>query len=518
MRVAAVDIGSNSIHMVIAEVEADGRFRVLDRAKDMVRLGGRAHNEGALSDGVMDAGIATLTKLKTLAERNDVTRVQAVATSAVREAANGGDFINRVKEEVGWRIKVIQGLEEARLIYLGVRHAMDLSGKTPSLIVDIGGGSVELIVVESGEPVFMDSLKLGVARLTDRYLKKDPPRDKELDALAEAIESELGPFKKFLARSSQSAIEQVIGTSGTMLNLIAMAAHRAGNEPGGKHPWHVTNASDLRRLRKKIVRSDRGERATIKKLDSKRVDLIVAGASVADAIVDATGCKSVVACTWALREGVLLDFINRHQPGIAEVERYDNPRIRSVVRLARHLGETSKHGEQVASLALQIFDQLAGKLDLTPESREWLHYAALLHDIGHHIEHKNHHRHAHYLISNGELLGFKREEIEVIALVARYHRKAMPKESDSEFASIGDNLKPLVRKLSTLLRIADSLDRSHFGVVKQIKTKWEKKRLTFTLDTGDADAALEIWDAEQRSKPLRQEIERDIVFNVATAP
>ncbi len=515
MRVAAVDVGSNSIHMVIAEVEADGRFRVLDRAKDMVRLGGRAHSEGALSDTVIDAGVQTLANLSTLAERHGVTRVQAVATSAVREAANGGDFIRRVKEEVGWRVKVIQGLEEARLIYLGVRHAMDLASESPNLIVDIGGGSVELILVETGEAAWLDSLKLGVARLTDRFLKKDPPRDKDLESLSAAIHDELAAFRKQIKKSSHKSVARVIGTSGTMLNLIAMAAQRAGDGANGKQHHLAVTADDLRRVRKKLIRANRSERLAIGGLDSKRVDLIAAGACVADAIVTAAGADTIVACTWALREGVLLDFIDRHQKGIEEVERYANPRIRSVVRLARHLGETSSHGPQVATLALRLFDQLADKLGLAPQTREWLHYAALLHDIGHHIEHKNHHRHAHYLITNGELLGFEPSEIAVIALLTRYHRKATPKDGDPEFAALAAELQPVVRKLSALLRVADSLDRSHFGVVKDVVAKCDKKRLTLTLDTGDGDAALEIWDTEQRSKPLRQLLEREIVIEVA---
>ncbi len=515
MRVAAVDIGSNSIHMVVAEVDADGRFRVLDRAKDMVGLGGRTHNEGVLSAEAMDRGVETLAKFRTLADRHEVTRVQAVATSAIREAANGGDFIRRVKRDVGWRVKVIQGLEEARLIFVGVRHAMDLRAASPTLIVDIGGGSVELILVENGAATWLDSLKLGVARLTDRFLHKDPPREHELDQMVTAIDREIAVVKKDLAAQRLPAsVDRVVGTSGTMLNLIAMAANRGANSTEGKQQSLTVDAGEISRLRRAISRSNRDERLKIKGLDAKRVDLIVAGACVADRVLKAFSAKTVAPCTWALREGVLLDFIRRHQRGIEETARYVNPRMRSVMRLARHLGETSQHGTQVAKLALQLWDQLHDALGLDSPSREWLQCAAQLHDIGHHISHKDHQRHSHYLITNGELLGFEPYEIDVIALVARYHRKSPPKEGDQDYSAISPDLQATVRALSALLRVADALDRSHFGVVRSVEVARTNDKLTFWLDAGENDAALEIWEAEQRSKPLRQLLGNEFGFAV----
>ncbi len=518
MRVAAVDVGSNSIHMVVAEVEADGRFHVLDRAKDMVRLGGRTHNQGLLSAQAIDNGVRTLATFRTLADRLEVTRVQAVATSAVREAANGGDFIRRIKEDVGWRVKVIQGLEEARLIYLGVRHATDLAAESPTLILDIGGGSVELILVENGAATWMDSLKLGVARLTDRFLQRDPPRSQDLQAMTATIDSELESARReMIASRGKVAVKRVIGTSGTMLNLIALAAHRGGDPADAKARNIVIAAAEFSRLRRLICRSDRAERVKIKGLDARRVDLIAAGACVAERVIKVFDAPTVTPCTWALREGVLLDFIDRHQKGIEEVERYDNPRVRSVMRLARHLGESSHHGTQVARLALRIYDQLADGLALLPPAREWLHYAAQLHDIGHHIAHKNHHRHSHYLIANGDLLGFEPYEVEIIAQVARYHRKSTPKDSDPEFALVAAELRPTVRALSAILRVADALDRSHFGVVQDVTVRRGNDAITFILDTGENDAALEIWEAEQRSKPLRQLLGVDLRFHLGSS-
>ena len=510
MRVAAVDVGTNSIHMVIAEVDADGRFRVLDRAKDMVRLGAKTLQSGRLSAKAMDTGIATLSAFRTLAERQGVTRVQAVATSAVREAANGGDFITRVKREVGWRVKVIHGLEEARLIYLGVRHAVDLA-TAPTLIADIGGGSVELIVVDGGEPVWMDSLKLGVARLTDAYVGKDPPSGKEIEALEKHIDAALQTLAEALRRHP---VSRVVGTSGTLLNLIAMAAQSSGASVGSTIHNLQAPAGEFAKLRRAICKATRGERQRLKGLDAKRADLIVAGAVLAERVVAAARADTVVACTWALREGVLLDFIARHRKGIEETETYENPRARSVARLARHLGETNSHGKQVAHLALRLFDALAADLRLGASEREWLEYAALLHDVGHHIAHRNHHKHSHYLIMSGDLLGFEAAEIEVIALLARYHRKAMPKDDDPDFANLPRELRDTVRTLSAVLRVADSLDRSHSGAVSDLSVNRKSSRVVLNLRTGNADAALEIWEARQRSKPLEQLLGCEVEFKV----
>ncbi|MGD9765112.1 MAG: HD domain-containing protein [Candidatus Binatia bacterium] len=509
MRIAAVDIGSNSIHMVVAQVEADGRFHVLDRAKDMVRLGRRTLNKGRLSPTAIEAGVRTLAAFRTLAERQGASRITAVATSAVREAANGGDFIQRVEEEVGLRVKVIPGREEARLIFLGVRHAIDLRGK-PTLIVDVGGGSAEFILVEKGEPVALESHKIGVARLSERFLSADPPAAKDIEALEVFLANQLDPM---LSEFRQHRVRRVVGTSGTLLNLIAMAAHLRGDEP----ELHLNNvsvaAAEIAKLRRVLTRAGRDARLKLKGLDAKRADLIVAGAVLIDFVLQRLGARDLLACTWALREGVLLDFIARHRKNIEENERYVTPRGRSVARLARHLGETSEHGPRIASLALRIFDQLEGELRVDAGARELLEYAALLHDVGHHIDHANHHRHSYYLITNGELFGFAREELETIGLLARYHRKAPPKATDPQFRALSAKGQHTVRALSGVLRIADALDRSHYGVVRDVTVLRRNGRVTLQL-TAAGDAQLERWEARQRAGLLGDVLGLDVEFRV----
>ncbi|HUI24997.1 MAG TPA: Ppx/GppA phosphatase family protein, partial [Candidatus Kryptonia bacterium] len=488
MRVAAIDIGSNSIHMVIAQVESDGRFHVLDRAKEMVRLGRNTLRSGRLSADTMGAGLRTLAAFRTLAERQGVERFKAVATSAVREAINGGDFIQRVYDEIGLRVKVIPGREEARLVYVGVRQAIDLRGAA-TLILDAGGGSVELVLVEDDRAVALHSFKIGVARLSEQFVTRDSLGSNAVARLEAHLAASLDPVLNELARRD---IQRVVGTSGTLLNLIAIAAHQRGEPPNGHLNNCVATAEEIAQVRRLVCKADREQRLRIKGLDAKRVDFIVVGAVLADYVLRRVDAKEIVACTWALREGVLLDFLAKHRKGIEEVERFTDLRRRSVARFVRHLGGAETHGQQVARLALRLFDQLKDDLELRDGTREWLQFAALLHDVGHHIGHENHQRHTYYLITNGELLGFQRDELEIIAQVARYHRKGAPKASDPAYAALPGPARRTVRALSALLRVADGLDRSHYGVVRDASVVRRGGRMCFQLRTDSDDAELEI--------------------------
>ena len=510
MRVAAIDVGSNSIHMVVAQVESDGRFRVLDRAKEMVHLGHRTLNSGRLPASTMQAGIHTLAAFRTLAERQGVTRFKAVATSAVREASNGGDFIRKIQDEVGLRVRVIPGREEARLIHLGVNYAFDLRGE-PALIVDVGGGSVELILTEDGKPTALHSLKIGVARLSEKYLVNDPPTGKDLSRLEACLREQLDPLLKTLTKRG---ISRVVGTSGTMLNLVSIAGHLRGEPPNGHLNHFVVRAEEVSRVRRLLCKANRAERLRVKGLDAKRVDSIVVGACMADHVLKQLGAKELLACTWALREGVLLDFIARHKKGIEETERFIDARRRSVARLARHLGETGEHSGHVADLALQIYDQLEGYLKVPSTARELLEYAARLHDVGHHISHKNHQRHSYYLITNGELFGFRRDEVEIIAQTARYHRKGPPKASDEEFGALSSPDRRTVRTLSAILRVADGLDRTRYGVVRGIRVTRRGDRLILQLRTAGDDVQLEVWEARRRVDLLERVLGMEVDLRV----
>jgi len=296
--------------------------------------------------------------------------------------------------------------------------------------------------------------------------------------------------------------------------VISIAGYQRGEPPNGHLNNFGVSADEISRVRRLLARADREERLRIKGLDAKRVDFVVAGAYLADHVLRRLGAKEILACTWALREGVLLEFIARHRKGIEETERFTDPRRRSVARFARHLGDTGEHGERVARLALQIYDQLADELALPPEARDWLEFAAVLHDVGHHIGHKDHQRHSHYLITNGELLGFRREELQIIGLTARYHRKAVPKDADEDYSMLAKPERRIVRALSAVLRIADGLDRSHYGVVRDVVALRRGDRLLCQVETDGDDAELELWEARRRASLLGEVLGVDVDFQV----
>lgn len=510
MRVAAIDVGSNSIHMIVAEVLGDGQFHVVDRAKVMVRLGRRSLTTGRLPKSAIDQGVRTLAAFRTLAERLGATKIRAVATSAVREAVNGGDFVQRVHDEVRLRLKVVPGREEARLVYLGVAHSVDLRGE-PTLIADVGGGSVELILTRDGEPVSIRSLKIGVARLTESFVISDPPTVAEIRALEAHVDDSI---RDVATEARTQGVRRVIATSGTLLNLVAMASHAIGNASEERLHGLAVPAGSIADVRRTLRGASREERSRMKGIDAKRADLVVAGACIAHRILKQSGATEVVACTWALREGLLIDYVARHARGIEEGNRYEDVRRRSVARLLRRHGADGAHHEQVARLSLRIFDQLRSRLDLAGESREWLEYAALLHDIGHVIDHTQHHRHSYYLITNAELMGFSRREIEIVAQVAlHHHRKIVPKMADMS-ARLGRGDLRTVRALSAILRVAEGLDRSHYGVVRDVTVGTRGDRIHLGLRTDGDEAALEVWEAQRRIPLLGKVLGADVVLKV----
>jgi exopolyphosphatase/guanosine-5'-triphosphate,3'-diphosphate pyrophosphatase len=511
MRIAAIDVGSNSIHMIVAEARPDGHFIVLDRAKEMVRLGERSLTTGRLRKSAMDRGIRTLATFKSIAVRHGVTRIRAVATSAVREAGNGGEFIQRIFDEVGLRVRVIPGLEEARLIHLGVAQVEDLEG-APTLLLDVGGGSVEAVLVEGGKAVEFHSLKLGVSRITEGFLAWDPPRAKDIARLEAFLRAELEPA---LATAAKRKVRRVIGTSGTLLTLISMAAHRLGVHPGSQIHGLEVPAEAVSQLRRGLVRADRDTRLAMRGSDPKRVDLITAGAVLTDMVLRRLKATRIRACTWALREGLLQDFIARHAKGIEESARISDVRRRSVVRLMRRFGSPQAHSEQVARLALRLFDQFRGRLGLRTETRGWLESAALLHDVGHLIEHEEHHRHSYYLIVNSELYGFQRDEIEAIGQIAlHHHRKGMPKPGEAGGEPLPTEVWRQVKAAAAILRLAEGLDRSHYGAVKDVKVRGRGLRVRVDILTQDNAAALELWEARRRTDLLEKLLGAEVVLTV----
>jgi exopolyphosphatase/guanosine-5'-triphosphate,3'-diphosphate pyrophosphatase len=502
MRLGAIDVGSNSVHMIVADVSREGHIEVVDRVKEMVRLGRRSFTTGRLTAESMDLAVRAMVNFKRLLRVRRVERLRAVATSAVREARNRREFIRRIKRETGLTVEVISGLDEARLIFQAARHALGLEGG-PHLLVDVGGGSVELVLVRDGKPLWMRSVKLGAARLAERFLVDDPPSRAELTRLEAHLERAIGPLMR---KARRAGVVRAIGTSGTINTLVAMARSSRGEELGRLHGASAS-AGEISDLSRDLVEANAALRVDLPGMDAKRVDLMPAAATLVNFILKKSGAPELVACTWALREGVLLGLARKTDSRSAV-----DARRRSVGALATRFAGANDHGKQVARLALKLFDATAPVLGLPKSSRELLEFGALLHDIGHAIDHDRHNRHSYYLIKNAELFGFDADEIEVIAQAARGHRKQAPKLDSPDLKSLSPAKRRVIRGLAAILRVADALDRSHFGVVKNIEVRYSPGRIIVGVDSKREKADLELWTCERRTDLLSRLLDRQVVL------
>jgi len=510
MRLAAIDIGTNSIHMIVVKVRPDLSFEIIDREKEMVRLGAGGLDGRSLTTMAMTAALQALTKFSRLAASHKVDEILATATSATREADNGGDFIAEIERQTGIRVRVISGTEEARLIHLAAGYGVDIGG-TPAVVIDIGGGSVEVTLGTATHLTQAQSFKLGVIRLTERFVRSDPLSSHDERRLVKHINKTAGAYLDEIAKRG---FERVIGTSGTILSLGALAL----SEDAGVAPEELRNqrvpAKTIRRIRKRLTAVDLDARLHTPGLDPRRADIAVAGSVLLDAILKRIGAKDLTLCDLALREGLILDYIHRNTARIKKVENYPDVRRRSIIELGERCGYWPEHGRQVAQIALSIFDQTRAVHKLGDREREWLEYGALLHDVGVHISYERHHRHSYYLIKNGDLRGFAPEEIEVIALLARYHRQATPKKSHEGYSGLKGSMRRTVRTLSAMIRLAEGLDRSHSQALVGVDVFPRGDDYLVRLRTS-GDAELELWAASRHAAPLEGILERPIRFEVA---
>ena len=510
MRIAAIDIGTNSVHMIVVRVRPDLSFEVIDREKAMVRLGAGGLDGKALTTEAMSAALQALSKFRRLAESHTVDVILAAATSATREARNGGEFLARIEAETGIRPRVITGAEEARLIHLAAVYGVDVGGAR-AVVIDIGGGSTEITLGTATAIQAAKSFKIGVIRLTERFVKSDPLAGRDEQKLTKHVLSEID---RHCEQITTAGFDRVIGTSGTILSLGTVAAAMAG----GAVPSELRNlrvpAKQIRRLRKEVVALSLAQRLTIPGLDPRRADLIVAGAVLLDAILRRLGADDITLCDLALREGLILDYIRRNSKHIKHVDSIPDVRRRSSVELAERCNYYAEHAQQVVRLALAIFDQTRAIHGLTDREREWLEFAALLHDIGTHISYERHHRHSYYLIRNGDLRGFDPDEIEVIALVARYHRRGTPKRSHEEYAKLPSTLRRTVRTLASILRVAESLDRSHTQTISGLDLRDRGNDALLQVQTS-GDAELEVWATNRHLQPFERILGKPVRLEAA---
>lgn len=506
---AAIDLGTNSFHLVVARFGAGGRFEVLASEKEMVRLGSGSGEMKQLAPDAIDRGVAALQRLGAVARIHDAD-LSAVATSAVREAENRDEFLRRARDEAGVEVEVISGYEEARLIHLGVLQALPVYDQR-RLVVDIGGGSTELVVGHGVDVLDARSMKLGAIRLTERFFPKGRTNAAAVDECRHYVRAALtSPAMELLGHRPELSV----GSSGTIGTLAEMASVRRGEAVRQLNGLTFT-ADELERVVEEIVAAgSSSRRRKLVGLDQRRVDIIVGGSLLLSEVFRAFGIEEMSVSAYALREGVLLDRWSGE--GADRLAHLRDLRRGNVERLADRLDPDVSHARHSAHLATALFDATRPVHGLDGTARELLWAAATLHNVGLFISHSSYHKHTYYVVRNSErLTGFTDREVEIVAQVARYHRKSEPSAKHPEFAALGKADQRLVRTLAAMLRVAIGLDRSHRALVRSVEVDLDAAEgpvVIRPLAEPDADLDLERYAARERSGLLATVLGRPVEF------
>jgi exopolyphosphatase/guanosine-5'-triphosphate,3'-diphosphate pyrophosphatase len=508
-KLAAIDIGTNSIKLLVATVDADGSLEVLSREKAMVRLGSETLSTGRLSPEAIEAAASTVEQFLRSVSAQGAELVRTVATCAVREAGNSSELIEEVRRRTGVTVDVVSGEEEARLINLAVRSEF-ASRLDPLFMVDIGGGSTEFVISNGSRVLLTESLPLGVVRLAARYLRSDPLSDRDRKAMKKEIRA---VAKKAAQAVRKKGFKTCVGSSGTIqsLSLVFDGAILGREVPVSGH--RTLTRKGLKKVNRLLRRTTEKEKLRIAGLDPRRRDIAAPGGILLAWILKRTGAESIVVGERGLREGILLDYTSQtgQKP---DVDR--DVRARSVDRLLRRGNAEVLHAAHVARLALEIFDRTHALHQLTATEREWLQYGALLHDIGCYVGYARHQRHSYYLITHGDLTGFSAEEVEIIASLARYHKGGGPKARHENWQRLNPYLRLVVEKLAAMLRIADGLDRSHRQLVTEVECRVRSRRVDFSVTArGDCEAELDL--ARRKADLFEHVFDRRAVFRAVPA-
>jgi exopolyphosphatase/guanosine-5'-triphosphate,3'-diphosphate pyrophosphatase len=498
-------------------------FTIVAREKDTVRLGDRDPKNNQLSPAAMQRAIAALKRCRDLALSMAVDHIIAVATSATREATNGEDFLVEIEATVGLRVDLISGQEEARRIYLGVLSGMDFQHQ-PRILIDIGGGSTELILADSQEPRFLSSTKVGAVRLTRDFIHTDPISPKEFTALRSYVRGMLErPIEelKHHFRPGEEPILQMIGTSGTIETLATLIALQKQRQAPNPLQGYQIQRKEVRDWVKRLATLNYSERFALEGLSDRRAEILLAGAVILLEAMTLLNQETLMVCERSLREGIIVDWMLTH--GLIENRlRFQSEiRQRSVLKIAHKYQVNIAHGERVAQFALSFFDQLQGSLHCWDyEERQWLWAAAILHNCGIYISHSSHHKHSYYLIRHAELLGYTEVELELIANIARYHRRSRPKKRHEAYIKLSEPYRLIVRQLSALLRLAVALDRRQSGAIEGMECRYDPEyrqlHLHLTPSHPQDDCALELWNLDYKKIIFEEEFGVKVVATLET--
>lgn len=492
-RLAAIDVGSNSIRLLVTEVAADGTYRILDDEKQTTRLARGLAQTGRLSSDAMRQSLDALKRMRTIAHGFGADRVEVIGTSALREAENGADFAKLVKDELGIDLEVIPGTEEAELSFSSIARHFDLKA-TNAVAVDLGGGSAELILVANAVVEELHSLPVGAVRVTESFLKSDPCTAKELGRLKKHVTKR---FDKALGRS-RFVPHLMIGAGGTFMALANMSMRRRGTVYPSVGGYELRRA-EVRHILDHLKDLPLRARKEVQGLHADRADIIVAGLAVIERLMKLFHVNRLLIHDQGVRDGLMLRMIAqtlKRKP--APVEETTDP-LEGVRQFAAACAVEQPHAEQVSALAMQLFAQLKEPLKLNTEDALILEAAALLHEVGNLINYEKHHQHSYHLILHGNLRGLSPRQRELVANVARYHRRGGPKLKHDNFARLTSADRETVCRLSAILRVADGLDRTHMQRIEQIRCVCGPGRVRVRVRAASAPD-VDFWGAQQKGK------------------
>jgi exopolyphosphatase/guanosine-5'-triphosphate,3'-diphosphate pyrophosphatase len=525
---AAVDIGSNSCRLKIAKVVAH-QLRTLHEDREVTRLGASVFESGLISPEAMAATIQALKRFQRSVQDHGVDKIRVVATAAMRDARNAAAFQAWVKAETGWTAETISGLEEGRLIHLGVmaggepasegRSAHGLGARM--LLVDLGGGSCEITLSEKKRIKDTISLPLGAVRLTEEFLTGDPPSEEGLARMRRWIQREL---RRAHRKIQPAGVLWMIGTSGTAAALSdacglgsKSASQRVSKSAGRKvsQSAGIVATRDVRRLATKLAKLTIAEREAVQGIGPRRAEIIVAGAEVFAELLESFTLAGFRYSPLGLRDGILAQMLAEQDAGAKAHREFEHERWESVLATARRYGVDPKQAEPVRAHAVQLFRDLKPLHELPPEYESWLQAAAILRDTGKFVNHQGHHRHTQYIVSSSEIYGYTQVQRTIVSAIARYLGKSRPQPGDRALRNIPSEEHKHVHRAVVLLRLAVALNQDRASDVLRVRAKVYPKRAYLEVEPGRTGAELELWSLRKEAGYFREVFGRELFATLA---
>jgi len=508
--VAFVDIGTNSIRLLVVRINQNRSYTILSQEKETARLGESEFKDNMIQPLAIDRAVLVCKKFVELSKYYGAEEVVAVATSAARDAKNQSELLDRMLRDANMEVSVISGKEEARLIYLGVSSGVNI-GRKNALFIDIGGGSCEVMIGGQNGYSYLDSLNLGAIRMTSLFVPEGYKGPVSSDVYNKMKKHAKAASIRTRNKVEEERIDIAIASSGTAINMAQIAA-RMFNLTSNRQL--TLRRQHLKKVASMLCSLPLDKRKAVPGINPERADIIIGGAAVLETLMEEFGFEEMIISDRGLRDGMLIEYLSDH--GLMAVGEESDVRLRSVLQLSRSCNVDEKHAERVRNLALRLFDSGAQRKlhSFNGEERELLSYAAYMHDIGDFISFNNHHLHPHYIISNAELLGFDQKEISIMANIAKYHRKKVPNKKDPEMSGLDERSQRAVIALSALLRVAESLDRSHTGTIIDTEFVKVNKQESVLRIVSKEECQLECWGVESDGKAFEKAFGRRLLTEV----